>query len=53
MKGKGFVTVEEVKQKSLEDLKDIPISEFKNRFEQWKNLLEKCIVANGEYFEGD
>lgn len=53
MKGKRFATVEEVKQKSLEGLKDIPISEFKKCFEQWKHHLEKCIVINGEYFEGD
>ncbi|KYN38445.1 hypothetical protein ALC56_07183, partial [Trachymyrmex septentrionalis] len=53
MKGKRFATVEEVKQKSLEGLKDIPMSEFKNCFEQWKNRLEKCVVVNGEYFEGD
>ena len=50
---KAFATVEEVKQKSLEGLKDIPMSEFKNCFEQWKNRLEKCVVVNGEYFEGD
>lgn len=53
MKGKRFATVEEVKQKSLEGLKDIPISEFKKCFEQWNHRLEKCIVINGEYFEGD
>lgn len=53
MKGKRFATVEEVKQKSPEGLKDIPISEFKNCFEQWKKRLKKCVVVNGEYSEGD
>nr|CAH7754411.1 unnamed protein product [Callosobruchus chinensis] len=53
MKGKRFASVEEVKQKSLEGLKNIPKSEFKKRFEQWKNRLEKCVVIKGEYFEGD
>jgi hypothetical protein len=48
-----FATVEEVKQKSPEGLKDIPMSEFKNCFEQWKNRLEKCIVVNGECFKRD
>ena len=53
MKGKRFSTVEEVKQKSLEGLKNIPISKFKKCFEQWKDRLQKCVVVRGEYFEGD
>ena len=53
MKGKHFATVEEVKQKSLEGLKNIPISEFKKCFEQWEDRLPKCVVVKGEYFEGD
>ena len=39
MEGKRFATVEEVKQKSLEGIKNIPISEFKKCFEQWKDRL--------------
>ena len=52
-KGKRFATVEEVKQKSLEGLKNMPISEFKKCFEQWNDRLQKCVVVKGEYFEGD
>nr|CAH7750035.1 unnamed protein product [Callosobruchus chinensis] len=53
MKGKRFASVEEVKQKSLKGLKNIPKTEFKKCFEQWKDRLEKCVVIKGEYFEGD
>ena len=53
MKGKRFGTVEEVKQKSLEGLKDIPLCEFQSCFDQWEKRLDKCILVNGEYFEGD
>ena len=53
MKGKCFVTVEEVKQKSLEGLKNIPISGLKKCFEQWKDRLQQCVVVKEEYFEGD
>ena len=55
LKGKRFGTVEEVKKKkkSLEGLKSINVSEFKNCFEQWQKRLDKCIQSNGEYFEGD
>ena len=48
-----FATVEEVKQKSLEGLKNIPISEFKKCFEQWKDRLQNCVEIKGKYFEGD
>ena len=39
LKGKHFADVEEVKQKTPEALKGIKIDEFKNFFEQWKNVL--------------
>ena len=39
LKGKHFAYVEEVKQKMAEVLKGIKIDEFKNCFEQWKNVL--------------
>ena len=53
VKGKPFANVEEVKQKMAEALKSIKIDEFKNCFEQWKNISIRGVVSNGEYFEGD
>ena len=53
MKGKRFASVEEVKRKSPKGLKNIPISEFRKCFEQWKDRSQKCVVVKGEYFEGD
>ena len=38
LKWKRFADVEEVKQKTAEALKSIKIEEFKNCFEQWKNV---------------
>ena len=38
LKGKCFANVEEVKQKMVEALKVIKIHEFKNCFEEWKNV---------------
>ena len=52
-KGKCFAYVEEVKQKMAEALFGIKINEFKNCFEQWKKYLDRCIVLNGECFEGE
>ena len=53
LKGKHFADVEEVKQKMAEVLKSIKIDECKDCFEQWKKCLDRCIVSNGKYFEGD
>ena len=53
LKGKRFANLEEVKQKMAETLKGIKISEFKNCVEQWKKCLDRCIVSNGEYSEGE
>ena len=53
LKGKHFADVEEVKQKTAEELKDIKINKFKNCFEPWKKCLDRCIASKGEYFEDD
>ena len=47
MKGKRFATVEEVKQKSLEGLKNIPISEFKKCFAQWEDSFVEVRCGQG------
>ena len=53
LKGKCFAEVEEVKQGTAEALKGIKIHEFKSCFEQWEKHLDRCIISNGEYFEGN
>ena len=39
MKGKGFATIEEIKEKSKQKLLAIPKSAFQKRFEVWKKIL--------------
>lgn len=53
MKGKRFQSVDEIKEKSLEQLNSISQDEFSGSFTQWKHRWEKCIASQGEYFEGD
>ena len=52
LKGKHIVDVEEVTQKVAVMLRSIEIDEFKN-FWAVEKSLDKCIVSNGENFEGD
>jgi len=37
---------------SLEELKAISKIEFEECFRDWK-IWDKCIISNGDYFEGD
>ena len=51
LKGKCFADVEEVKQKTAEALRGIPIDKYKNCFEQWEKSLDRCTASNGENFK--
>ena len=53
MKGRRFATIEEIKTESLRELKVIPKSAYQKCFEDWKNSWHKCIISEGDYFEGD
>ena len=53
LKGKRFQNVEEVREKTTEELKATTLQELQNCFEQLKRRWDKCIDSQGEYFEGD
>ena len=50
--GKRFATMEEIKEKSKQELLAIPKSEFQKFFEDWKKCWHKCIISEGGYLEG-
>ena len=53
MNGRRFATIEEIKTESLRELKDIPKSAYQKGFEDWKKRWYKCIISEGDHFEGD
>ena len=53
LKGNGFATIEEVNEKSKQELLAIPKSAFQQCFENWKLCWHKCIISEEGYFEGD
>ena len=53
IKGKRFATIDEIKEKSKQELLAIPKSSFQKCFEDWKKCWHKCIISEGGYFEGD
>ena len=50
--GHRYDSNEEIKVESKKVLKAIPEIDFKNCFEDWKKRWHKCIVSDGDYFEG-
>ena len=52
MKGRRFATIEEIKTESLRELKDIPKSAYQKCFEDWRKCWHKCIISEGDCFEG-
>ena len=37
----------------MKELQTIPMESFQKCIEAWQQRLEKCIRAQGDYFEGD
>ena len=53
LKGRRFTAIDDIKSASLKELKAIPKIEFDKCFEDSKKRWHKCIISNGDYFEGD
>ncbi|GFV73661.1 putative transposase [Trichonephila clavipes] len=52
LKGHHFGTLENI-QTAVTDQKAIPIAEFHQCYEEWKERLQRCVASEGSYFEGD
>ena len=53
MKVKRFFTIGEIKEKSKQKLLELTKDMFQKCFENWNKRLHKCIISEGEYFEGN
>ncbi|GFX12656.1 HTH_48 domain-containing protein [Trichonephila clavipes] len=53
LKEHHFGTLENIQTAVTDQLKAIPISEFHQCCEEWKKRLQRCVVSEGSYFEGD
>ena len=45
--------IEQIREKSKQELLAIPKTAFQKSFEDWKKRWHKCIIPEGDYFEGD
>ena len=53
MKGRTFNTIEEIQKESQRVLDTIPKMDFQGCFQAWQKRWDRCIRAEGEYFDGD
>ena len=53
MKGRRFDYVEDIQANATRQLRAITKSDYQRYFRQWSELWNKCIQAQGHYFEGD
>ena len=52
LKGNSFQEMEKIKRNVTKQLLAIPNSQFQKCFEQWKDRWKKCVLSEGDYFEG-
>ena len=47
-----FLSIEDIKENSRQELVSIPENAFKKCFDDWIICWHKCIFSGGAYFEG-
>jgi len=53
LKGRRFDRVEEIKRESHNVLGTLQEQDFQHAFQQWQWRWDRCVAAQGDYFEGD
>ena len=53
LKGRRFDAIPDIEKNCTADPRRIPKSAFQGAFESWKKRWQRCVDAQGMYFEGD
>jgi hypothetical protein len=53
LKGTHFQSIEDIQRKTTDLLKGFTQNDFQKCFRAWKESMQHCIEAQGNYFEGD
>jgi hypothetical protein len=53
LKDRRFDTIEAIKAESQAVLNTLTEHDFQDAFKKWQKRWEQCILAEGDYFEGD
>jgi len=53
LKGRRFISIEEIQAELQQVLNMLMLADFNECFQKWQNHWDRCIQAQGDYFEGD
>ena len=53
LKETRFQSVDAVKEKTTELLRQLTQDDLRHTFDQWKTRMDRCVRAEGEYIEGE
>jgi len=53
LKRRRFVSIQEIQAESQKVLNTLTPADFSECFQKWQNRWDRCIQAQGNYFEGD
>jgi histone-lysine N-methyltransferase SETMAR len=53
LKGHHFDRLEEIQRESQNVLGTLQEQDFQHAFQQWQQRWNRCVDAQGDYFEGD
>ena len=53
LKGHRFDRVEEIQLESQNVRGTLREQDFQHEFQQWQRRWDRCVVAKGDYFEGN
>jgi hypothetical protein len=51
LKGRRFDRVEEIQRESQNTLGKLREQDFQHAFQQWQRRWDRCVAAQGDYFE--
>jgi hypothetical protein len=53
LKGEHFDDTDEIKSNTVISLNGISENDFQACFQSWKTCMQRCVRAEGDYFQGD
>jgi transposase len=53
LKGRRFVTIEQIQAESQRVFDSLTEKDFQETFQKWRSLWDRCLHAGGNYSEGD
>jgi hypothetical protein len=53
LKGRHFETVDNIQKVMTDQPRALPHEDFQHCYREWEQLLQRCVLSQGNYFEVD